>query len=71
MAIDASKFIVFLHLTSAVDNSTVLVNVSQIRAIYKYNGKDTTVVDYSGNEDGYVDVKESVDDIEKMLQEMR
>jgi len=36
--------------------------------VYKYFGKDTTVVDYAGTDDGYVEVLESVDSITRMIQ---
>ena len=57
-----------LRLTSAVDGRVVLVNPKQIKAIYKYYGRETTVVDYSGTVDGYAEVEESVEEIEKMLE---
>ena len=57
----------FIKLTMASDGTPVLINVPQIRAIYKYYGRDTTVVDYSGVEDGFVAVLESVEAIENIL----
>lgn len=57
----------FIKLTMASDRTPVLINVSQIRAIYKYYCRDTTVVDYSGVEDGFVEVLESVEAIENLL----
>jgi len=36
--------------------------------VYRYFGRDTTVVDYAGTDDGYVEVLESVESIEKILQ---
>ena len=56
-----------LRLTRASDGSLVLVNPLQIKAVYGYYRKDTTVVDYSGTDDGYVEVKESVEAIENQL----
>jgi len=60
--------ILFLRLTMATNGDPVLVNVSQIKAVYKYFGKDTTVVDYAGTDDGYMEVLESVDSITRMIQ---
>ena len=57
----------FIKLTMASDRTSVLINVQQIRAIYKYYCRDTTVVDYSGVEDGFVEVLESVEAIENLL----
>lgn len=57
----------FIKLTMASDRTPVLINVPQIRAIYKYYCRDTTVVDYSGVEDGFVEVLESVEAIENLL----
>lgn len=57
----------FIKLTMAADRTPVLINVPQIRAIYKYYCRDTTVVDYSGVEDGFVEVLESVEAIENLL----
>ena len=57
----------FIKLTMASDRTPVLINVLQIRAIYKYYCRDTTVVDYSGVEDGFVEVLESVEAIENLL----
>lgn len=59
-----------LRLTRASDGSLVLVNPLQIKAVYGYFGKDTTVVDYSALEDGYIEAKESVEAIWKMLKEI-
>lgn len=61
-----------MRLTRASDGSLVLVNPLQIKAVYRYFKKDITVVDYSGSEDGYgyIEVKESVEAIEKMLEGM-
>ena len=56
-----------LRLTRASDGSLVLVNPLQIKAVYGYFKKDTTVVDYAGTEYGYVEVKESVEAIENLL----
>ena len=58
-----------LRLTRASDGSLVLVNPLQIKAVYGYFRKDTTIVDYSG-EYGYIEVKESVEAIWKMLKEI-
>lgn len=57
----------FIKLTMASDRTPVLINTQQIRAIYKYYCRDTTVVDYSGVEDGFVEVLESVEAIENLL----
>lgn len=57
----------FIKLTMASDRTPVLINIQQIRAIYKYYCRDTTVVDYSGVEDGFVEVLESVEAIENLL----
>ena len=61
-----------MRLTRASDGSLVLVNPLQIIAVYRYFNlkKDTTVVDYSGSEDGYIEAKESVEAIWKMLKEI-
>lgn len=59
-----------LRLTRASDGSLVLVNPLQIKTVYGYFGKDTTVVDYSGSEDGYIETMESVEAIWKMLKEI-
>lgn len=67
MAID-KRVLFFLRLTSGADNSPVIVNVEQIRAIYKHWEDNKSVIDYSGTSDGYVIVNESVDDIVKMMQ---
>ncbi len=56
-----------LRLTRTSDGSLVLVNPLQIKAVYGYYQKDTTVVDYSGTDDGYVEVKESVEAVENLL----
>ena len=60
-----------LRLTRNSDGSLVLVNPLQIKAVYGYFGKDTTVVDYSGNDDGYIEVKESVEAIDNLLKNMK
>lgn len=57
-----------LRLKRAYDGSFVLINPLQIKAVYKYFGRETTVVDYSGAVDGYAEVEESVEEIEKMLE---
>lgn len=62
--------IFFLRLTMAATGAPVLVNLSQIRAVYKsgYGNDDKTLVDYSGTDNGYVEVLESIDSIVKMIQ---
>ncbi len=57
----------FIKLTMASDRTPVLINVQRIRAIYKYYGRDTTVVVYSAAEDGFEEVLESVEAIENLL----
>jgi hypothetical protein len=57
----------FVKLTRVSDGTPVLINVPQIKAIYKYYGRDTTVVVYSEAEDGFVAVLESVEAIENIL----
>ena len=59
-----------LRLTRACDGSLMLANPLQIKAVYGYFGKDTTVVDYSGLEDGYIEARESVEAIWNMLKEI-
>ena len=56
-----------LRLTRASDGSLVLVNPLQIKAVYGSFQKDVTVVDYSSTDNGYVEVKESVEAIENLL----
>ena len=62
-----------LRLTRDSDGSLVLVNPLQIKAVYEYFGKDIIVVDfdYSGKEDGYVEVKESVEVINNLLKNIK
>ena len=57
----------FIKLTMTTDRTPVLLNVPQISAICKYYCRDTTVVDYSGVEGGFVEVLESVEAIENLL----
>lgn len=58
----------FLRLTRESDGSLVLVNPSQIKAVMKYFGEeDVTIVALTGSYDGDLEVKESVESIEKML----
>lgn len=58
----------FLRLTRESDGSFVLVNPSQIKAVMKYFGEeDVTIVVLTGSYDGDLEVKESVESIEKML----
>ena len=60
----------FIRLTRDVDGKMVLINPLQIRAVYEYFDKGSTVVDYSGSDEGYIEVRESVETIEKMVEQV-
>ena len=61
--------VLFLRLRMASTGNPVLVNDSNIRAVYS-SGKDTAVIDYSGTDAGCVEVLESVESIEKILRQI-
>ena len=53
------KFVIF---TRPSDRTKVYVNPNQICAVYqKYSNKDITIIQFSGNEENYVEVLESVE----------
>ncbi len=56
-----------LRLTWACDGSLALVNPLQIRTVIRNQKRDVTIIDYSGDEYGYIEVKESVEAIENLL----
>ena len=62
----------FIRLTRDVDGKMVLINPLQIRAVYEYFNKGSTVVDYCGSDEeyGYIEVRESVETIEKMVEQV-
>ena len=68
--IESERRMRFIRLTRDVDEKIVLINPLQIRAVYEYFDKGSTVVDYYGSDEGYgyIEVRESVETIEKMVE---
>ena len=56
-----------ITLTRKIDGAKIYVNPEQICAVFPYYKKDTTVIQFAGDEN-YVEVLESVDSIATVLQ---
>ena len=59
----------FIKLTRASDKAPVWLSVNHISAVYQYYGKETTVVDYGGDDERFAEVTETVDEVMAKIQE--
>ena len=59
----------FVKLTRASDRTPVWISVNHISAVYQYYQKNTTVVDYGGDDGQFAEVIESVDLVMAIIRE--
>ena len=57
-----------ITLTRKSDGAKMYVNPEQICAVYPYYKKDSTVIQFVGDNDNFIKVLESVDSIATILQ---
>ena len=54
--------------TRNIDGKKMYVNADMISAVYPYYKKDTSIIQFAGSEENYVEVKESVETIANMME---
>lgn len=54
--------------TRKIDGAKIYVNPEQICAVYPYYKKDSTVIQFAGAEENYLEVLENVDSIANMIE---
>ena len=54
--------------TRKIDGAKIYVNPEQVCAVYPYYKKDSTVIQFAGAEENYLEVLESVDSIANMIE---
>ena len=57
----------FIKLTMASNEKPIWLSVSHIKAVYQYYHKNTTVVDYGGDDGQFAEVLESVDEVMEII----
>lgn len=57
-----------ITLTRKIDGAKMYVNPEQICAVYQYYKKDSTVIQFAGEENNFIEVVESPDSIASVLQ---
>ena len=54
--------------TRKIDGAKIYVNPEQFCAVYPYYKKDSTVIQFAGAEENYLEVLENVDSIANMIE---
>lgn len=54
--------------TRQIDGAKMYVNPEKICAVYPYYKKDSTVIQFAGAEENYLEVLESVDSVANMME---
>lgn len=54
--------------TRAIDRAKMYVNPENVCAVYPYYKRDSTVIQFAGAEENYLEVTESADSIANMME---
>ena len=54
--------------TRSIDRAKMYVNPEKVCAVYQYFKKDTTIIQFAGAEENYLEVLESADSVANMME---
>ena len=54
--------------TRSIDRAKMYVNPENVCAVYQHYKKDTTIIQFAGAEENYLEVLESVDSVANMME---
>lgn len=58
----------FIIVTRAIDGAKMYINPENVCAVYPFYKRDTTVIQFAGAEENYLEVLESAESIANMME---